>query len=91
MNVPASTIKDLYDSLASALFAASMTEGDITRLQSTYDKRWIRGTATCSRRFPLRDTSKTQLKSIVALFFTKVGGTLDPLSRDFSSVESCPV
>ncbi len=86
MNVPATTIKGIYDALLAAPFAASMTEEDTARLLSQYDKQLDKAFADVFETLPLSELSKTQLKSIAALFFTKSGGNLDPLSMDFSGV-----
>jgi hypothetical protein len=86
MNVPASTIKGLYDSLIAAPFAASMTDEDTTQLQSVYDKQITKAINDVFETFPLSDLVKTQLKAIAALFFTKAAGEQDPLSGDFSGV-----
>jgi ATP-dependent protease HslVU (ClpYQ) peptidase subunit len=86
MEVPASTIKGLYDTLISAPYATSMAEEDFTSLLATYEEKLTQAITDVFEALPLNEEATKQLKSIPVLFFVKSTGTLDPLSQDFSGV-----
>lgn len=86
MNVPASTIRELYNALNAAPYVSSMGDDDVTRLLTTYDEKMTRATTDVFETLPLDETSLVQLKSIAVLFFVKSAGALDPLSQDYSGV-----
>jgi hypothetical protein len=86
MKVPASTIQELYNHLISAPYAGSMTEEDITGLQTKYDEQLTKAITDVFEALPLSETSVIHLKSIAALYFVKSAGPLDPLGQDFSGI-----